>query len=87
MKSEYDVVMYFYWAPPQVVHKYLSFHKKLQEFCSVLTIIGEGEFGTSKEQFDYFEDEHKIDVVLRPMPEALKILEDVDYKIGIFTWA
>jgi len=85
MNSNYDVVMYFYWAPCQVVHKYLSFHKKLQKFCNVLTIIGEGEFGITKEQFNYFDDKYKTNVILKPMAEALKVLEDVDYKIGIFS--
>lgn len=85
MKAKYDVVIYFYWAPAQVIHKYLSFHNKLKKFCNVLTIIGKGEFGISKEQFDYFEDKHKIDVVLKSTPEALKILDEVDYKIGIFS--
>ena len=68
-----------------MVHKYLSLHNKLREYCNVLTIIGEGEFGISKEQFDHFQSEHKTDVVLQTMSSALETLKEVDYKIGIFS--
>jgi hypothetical protein len=85
MKKEYDVVAYFYWAPPQAIHKFLCFHKSLKEFCNVLTIIGEGEFGITKEQFDFFDDEYKEDVILQPPFQALQTLMDVKYKIAIFS--
>jgi hypothetical protein len=85
MNSKYDVVMYFYWAPAQVIHKYLSLHKKLQSFCNVLTIIGEGEFGITKEQFEHFGPIHRKNVVLAPTKRALSILNDNDYKIGVFS--
>ena len=85
MKKQYDVVAYFYWAPPQAIHKYLCFHNTLKKFCNVLTIIGEGEFGITSEQFNFFEAKYKDDVVLQPMQEALETLKNIDYKIAIFS--
>ena len=85
MKKVYDVVVYFYWAPPQAIHKFLCFHNTLKEYCNVLTIIGEGEFGITREQFDFFETKYKDGVVLQPMEEALQTLKNIDYKIAIFS--
>ena len=85
MKKQYDVVAYFYWAPPQAIHKYLCFHNTLKKFCNVLTIIGEGEFGITSEQFNFFEAKYKDDVVLQPVQGALETLKSIDYKIAIFS--
>ena len=85
MSNDYDIVMYFYWAHPHVVPKFLNLHHKLKEHCKVLTIIGEGEFGVSKEVFELFSDEQTEDVLLRNMEGALQKLEEVNFKIGVFS--
>tara|TARA_Y100000310_G_scaffold122315_1_gene120967 strand:- start:7621 stop:8778 length:1158 start_codon:yes stop_codon:yes gene_type:complete len=83
--NNYDIVMYFYWAPPHVVPKYLNLHNTLKKHCRVLTIIGEGEFGISKEIFSLFNKEHLEDVILEPVEGALKRLKETNFKVGVFS--
>ena len=82
---QYDVVMYFYWAPAQIVHKYLSLHNKLRDSCKVLTIIGRDEFGITAQQFSHFSDEYLEDVKLATVSEALRLLSENDYKLAVFS--
>ena len=77
--------MYFYWTHPYVVHKYLALHNRLKKKCDVLTIIGEGEFGISREAFSLFKEEDTEDVILQSVDDALKTLQEVDFKVGVFS--
>ena len=83
--SEYDVVFYAHWIHSSCMHKYLALHNRLKSKCKVLTIMNEGEFGISKEQFSMYRDEDKEGVVLLPMSESLEMLESIDFKVGLFT--
>ena len=86
MKESYDVVMYFYWAHPHIVHKYLSLHNKLLENnCSVMTILGKGEFGIDEDHFLLFDEKYRKDVYLQSMEDALETLQKVDYKVAVLS--
>ena len=85
MKKKYDVVMYFYWVHPHVVGKYLSLHQRVSKYCDVLTILGKGEFGISEETFQYFKRYNLENVVLKDMNEALALLENTEFKLGVFS--
>ena len=84
MKS-YDVVFYAYWVHSSHIHKYIALHNRLKKHCNVLTLMAKDEFGITDEEFNLFRESDVEGVVHVTMEEALEKLQEVNFKVGLFS--
>ena len=80
-----DIIMYFCGVHTSHIQKYLKLKSVLSKRFNTLLLLGDGKWGCSKELLSNYSHLEGFDQTLHVNPrQAIQILQNADYKLGIF---